>query len=224
MLKNLPIDERPREKMIRFGAASLSNSELFAIILRTGTKEKSALSIGMDISKHCMNDFNEFTELTLEELCQINGIGESKACQIMASVELGKRVHTRGIKRKSKLSNPTEVVDFFKAELSNLKVEKFIGVFLNTKSEIINWEVISVGSLNASIVHPREVFSRAIKRSAASILVLHNHPSGHVSPSKEDLLITERLSEVGNVMGIPLLDHIIIGHEDYYSFKEENKL
>lgn len=223
MLKDLPKDEMPREKMIKYGPNHLSNSELLAIILRTGTKEKSALAIGCDLVKS-KETVQEISGMTVEELCAFEGIGESKACQIIAAIELGKRVHTSDIKRKVKLTSPHEVVAFFTTELKGAQVEKFICVFLNTKNEIITWEVISVGSLNASIVHPREVFNRAIKRSAASILVLHNHPSGHVTPSQEDLLITERLAEVGKITGIPLLDHLIIGHEDYYSFKEENKL
>lgn len=223
MLKDLPKDEMPREKMIKYGPNHLSNSELLAIILRTGTKEKSALAIGCDLVKS-KETVQDFSSITIEELCAFEGVGESKACQIIAAVELGKRVHMTDIKRRVKLTSPHEVVAFFTSELKGVQVEKFIGVFLNTKNEIIAWEVISVGSLNASIVHPREVFNRAIKRSAASILVLHNHPSGHVAPSQEDLLITERLAEVGKIMGIPLLDHLIIGHKDYYSFKEENKL
>lgn len=224
MLKNLPKEERPREKMIQFGASSLSNSELLAVLLRTGTKQKSALTIGHDIVSKCEDEFTNLTQWTFEEFCSVEGVGESKACQILACVEMAKRLHVSSVKRKVKLGSPLDVVSFFSAELGHLKVEKFICIFLNTKSEIINWEVISVGSLNASIVHPREVFSRALKRSAASILVLHNHPSGHIAPSKEDLLITERLCEVGRLMGIPLIDHIIIGQKDYYSFKEENKL
>ena len=126
--------------------------------------------------------------------------------------------------RKAKLSSPNEVVTFFSAELNESKVEKFIAVLLNTKNEVINWDVISIGSLNASIVHPREVFNRAIKRSAASLIVVHNHPSGHIDPSREDINITKRLFEAGQLIGIPLIDHIIIGRDKYYSFKEENQL
>lgn len=224
MLKQLPLEERPREKMIYHGATYLSNSELLAIILRTGTKEKSALELGLDLIKACDNDFSILSQMTLEELCMIEGIGESKGCQILSVMELAKRIQNSPLKRKFRISSPKEVVDFFSPELSDLKVEKFIAVLLNTKNEVIGWEVISIGSLNASIVHPREVFNRAIKRSAASILVVHNHPSGHVAPSKEDHLVTSRLGEVGQIMGIPLIDHIIICKNDYYSFKEANQL
>jgi DNA repair protein RadC len=160
----------------------------------------------------------------MEELCKFEGVGESKACQLLASIELGKRLRQVKPLRNIRMSSPSEVVGFFYAELADSKVEKFITVFLNTKNEVINWEVISIGSLNASIVHPREVFNRAIKRNAASLIAVHNHPSGHIDPSKEDVNITKRLFEAGQLIGIPLIDHIIIGKEKYYSFKEENQL
>lgn len=224
MLKKLPLEERPREKMMHLGAMVLSNSELLAIIIRTGTRDASAIDVSRKVLGTLEGDFSELSQATLEELCAVEGIGESKACQILAAIELGKRLNATSIKRKVRLASPKDVIRYFSAELSQLRVEKFIGVFLNTKSEVINWDVISVGTLNAAIVHPREVYSRALKRSAASLLVLHNHPSGHPAPSREDRLITERLDEVGKIMGIPLIDHIIIGYNDYYSFKEENQL
>lgn len=224
MIKALPIAEQPREKLMNQGVSQLSVSELLAILLRTGTKNSSALSLGNKIVSKCGDDLTELHQMTLEELCTIDGIGESKACQILAAVELGKRMKQSTIMRKAKLSSPNDVVSFFSAELIESKVEKFIAVLLNTKNEVINWDVISIGSLNASIVHPREVFNRAIKRSAASLIVVHNHPSGHIDPSREDINITKRLFEAGQLIGIPLIDHIIIGRDKYYSFKEENQL
>ena len=224
MLKNIPYSEQPREKLINKGVSFLSTSELIAILLRTGTKRNSALDIATSIVNQYDFDLSDLHHLTIEELCQIDGIGESKACQLLAAIELGKRVKQPSVIRKTKITSPSDVVNYFSAELSALNVEKFIVVLLNTKNEIINWEIISIGSLNASIVHPREVFNRAIKRSASSILVIHNHPSGHVDPSREDISITERLSEVGKIVGIPLVDHIIIGKGRHYSFKEENLL
>lgn len=224
MIKNIPASEQPREKLMNHGVTHLATSELLAILLRTGTSKNSALELGKAIVEQCSDDLNELNNITLEELCSIEGIGESKACQIIAAIELGKRVKQPNVLRNVKLSNPTEVVRFFDSELNHLKVEKFIVVLLNTKNEIINWEVISVGSLNTSIVHPREVFNRAIKRNAASIIVVHNHPSGHITPSMEDQNITKRLYEVGVLVGIPVIDHIIIGKGKYYSFKEENQL
>lgn len=224
MLRNIPASEQPREKLLNSGVQFLSLSDLLAILLRTGTRDASAIELAKTIIAKCDDDVSTLQQITIEELCEIEGIGESKACQILAAIELGKRVRQPGSMRKYKLSSPNEVVNFFNAELSAEKVEKFVAVFLSTKNEIINWEIISIGSLNASIVHPREVFNRAIKKSAASLLVIHNHPSGHVKPSREDENITKRLYEAGQLIGIPLIDHIIIGHEGYYSFKEHHQL
>lgn len=224
MIKNIPHSEQPRERLISIGVEALTNSELLAILIRTGSTKQSALEVGKSLLSSCNENLTELSEMTIEELCKFEGIGESKACQLLASLELGKRVKQMGILQRAKMSSPAEVVNFFSAELDDIKVEKFIGVFLNTKNEVIKWEVISVGSLNASIVHPREVFNRAIRRNAASIIAVHNHPSGHISPSKEDINITKRLYEVGQLVGIPLIDHIIIGKNKYYSFKEENQL
>lgn len=224
MIKNLPYEEQPREKLVAHGVSFLSNSELLAILLRTGTRNKSAVDLGRTIVNTFGNNINELAQVTIEELCTIDGIGESKATQILSAIELGKRIKQTSSIRGLKISSPTDVVKFFNMELSDSKVEKFVIVLLNTKNEIINWEIISIGSLNASIVHPREVFNRAIKRSAASIIAIHNHPSGAIEPSKEDNAITKRLFESGQLVGIPLIDHIIIGKESYYSFKEQNQL
>lgn len=224
MLKNIPISEQPREKLMTQGATFLSNSELIAILLRTGTRNKSALEIANMIMKDYEHQMSELCHVTIEELCLIDGIGESKACQLIAALELGKRAKQHTIERKTKIASPNDVIQFFNSELGDLRVEKFIAVFLNTKNEVINWEVISVGSLNASIVHPREVFNRAIKKSASSIIVIHNHPSGHIDPSREDHAITDRLVEAGKMIGIPIVDHIIIGKGHYYSFKEQNAI
>ncbi|MBM7560762.1 RadC family protein [Fusibacter tunisiensis] len=224
MIKGIPQSEQPREKMISLGVETLSNSELLAILIRTGTKHKTAVQLAQELVNSCSGDFSEFANITLEELSGFTGIGPSKACQILAAVEVGKRVKMSGIVRRTKVSSPADIYQYFSAQLSDLKVEKFIIVLLNTKNEIINWEMVSMGSLNASIVHPREVYNRAVKRSAASILVLHNHPSGHVKPSAEDINITRRLKESGTLLGIPLIDHLIIGKDSYFSFKEENLL
>lgn len=224
MIKNLPYDERPREKLINQGVNSLSTSELLAIILRTGTSNCSAIQLGQRILESCVNSLYELENMTLEELCKIDGIGSSKACQIISSIELGKRIQRSNFKSRKSINSPDSIFQFFRYEIGYSRVEKFVAVFLNIKNEIIHWEVVSVGTLNASIVHPREVYNRAIKWSSAGIIVLHNHPSGNAAPSKEDLSITARLVEAGKIIGIPLIDHIIIGNEKYYSFKENNQL
>ncbi|MBF4694864.1 RadC family protein [Fusibacter ferrireducens] len=224
MIKKLPLEERPREKMMMYGEQALSNAELLAIILRTGTAKKSAIDVAHDLIEKCPADFSDLNQFSLEELCEIEGIGPSKACQILSSLELGRRIQRSSFKSKTKVTSPDAIFTFFKSEIGHEKVEKFIVVLLNTKNEMIKWEIISVGSLNASIVHPREVFNKAIKKNAAAIIAVHNHPSGHVTPSREDLNITMRLKEAGRIVGINLIDHIIIGHEKYYSFKENDQL
>jgi len=222
MIKSLPNSEQPREKLLNSGKENLSNAELLAIIIRTGTRNVSALDLGVKVLEKCNHQFSDLTDMSVEELCEIDGIGESKACQILASVELSKRLNNKKIERKVKITSPTDVVNTFKNELGHEKVEKFVVVYLNTKNEIINWEIISIGSLNAAIVHPREVFKMAIKKSAAAIIVIHNHPSGNTEPSNEDIEITKRLINSGKLLGIELLDHLIISKACYYSFKEHN--
>lgn len=224
MIKKLPLEERPREKLIHYGQETLSNAELLAIILRTGTSNYSAIDLAHKIIEKCPSDFSDINHLSLKELCEIEGIGPSKACQILSSIEIGRRIQRANFKSKLKISSPEAIFSFFKSEIGHERVEKFIIVLLNTKNEIIKWEIISVGSLNASIVHPREVFNKAIKNSAAAIIAIHNHPSGHVAPSKEDLNVTMRLKEAGSIVGINLIDHIIIGKAQYYSFKENGQL
>lgn len=224
MIKKLPLEERPREKMVQYGEQSLSNAELLAIILRTGTSNHSAIDLAHKIIERCPNDFSDINHLSLDDLCEIEGIGPSKACQILSSIEIGRRIQRANFKSRSKITSPDAIFTFFRNEIGHEKVEKFIIVLLNTKNEILKWEIISVGSLNASIVHPREVFNKAIRNSAAAIIAIHNHPSGHVAPSKEDMNITMRLKEAGSIVGINLIDHIIIGREQYYSFKEHGQL
>lgn len=224
MIKSMPYLERPREKMLNLGRDHLSNSELLAIMIRTGSKDKSAVDLAKQVIDLCEHNISDLRGLTIEMLQQIDGIGPSKACQIIAGIELGMRIQTAPLNVGQKIGSPKDIVDFVASSLRNEKKEHFIVVFLSTKNTIIGQDVISIGSLNASIVHPREVFNVAIKRHAASIIAIHNHPSGDTSPSKEDVLVTERLSEAGKLIGIELLDHIIIGHESYYSFKEHHAI
>jgi len=221
-IKDMPETERPREKMIMYGPSSLSNTELLAILIRTGTKDQSALQLANSIISYDNDGIRYLTNCTIEELSSIKGIGVSKACQILAAVELGNRLSRSFLENKVTIRSPKDVANVFLNEMSYLTKEYFKVVFLNTKNEIISYENISIGSLNASIVHPREVFNRAIKKSSASIILLHNHPSGNISPSKEDISITKRLVEAGNIIGIEVLDHLIIGNGKYYSLKENS--
>ncbi|QEK13627.1 JAB domain-containing protein [Crassaminicella thermophila] len=212
--------ERPREKLLMSGANALSNAELLAILIRTGTKETSAIDLSQRILSASDDGLRYLADCTIEELSQIKGIGVAKACQVVAAIELGKRLAMSSAKAKININSPRDIVKIFMEEMRYYKKEYFKIMLLNTKNEIISIENISIGSLNSSLVHPREVFVRAIRKSAASLVLIHNHPSGNPKPSNEDIKITQRLIEAGKIIGIEILDHIIIGDGIYISLKE----
>ena len=220
MIRDLPLDERPREKLQAIGPEGLSNAELIAILLRTGNSGESALHLAERIIAKS-GGLRSLPDLTLEELQGFKGIGPAKAVQIKAALELSKRIATTLNNNDNAVTSPRHVADLFMEELRYKKKEYFKLIILNTKNKVISREEISVGSLNASIVHPREIFSVPIKKSASSIILVHNHPSGDPTPSKEDLAVTRRLVDAGNILGIEVKDHIIIGDGCYLSFKEK---
>ena len=213
-------DERPREKMMKKGVKSLSDAELLAIMIRTGDKNNNAVTLSSKVLTLSKHGVRGLTDLSLDELCSIDGIGPSKATIIKAALELGVRV-SQYLPNRFKINNPWDVYSYYMEELRYLKKEVFKVILLNTKNEIISDIDVSVGSLNSSIVHPREVFKYALRYSANSIICLHNHPSGDPTPSSQDIDITKRLEEVGDLVGIRLLDHIIIGYNKYVSLKEK---
>lgn len=218
-MRDMAVEERPREKMLKSGEDSLSNSELLAILLRTGTKHRNAIELANYIINKDLQGIRYLQDMTIEELCKIDGIGLSKATQIKAALELGKRVASfKPIKYKVK--NPWDIYKYYMDSLRYQQKEVFKVVLLNTKNEIISDVEISVGTLNSSLVHPREVFREAIKRSTNKMILMHNHPSGSVEPSNEDKNITTRLIKCGELIGIEVIDHIIIGDGLYFSFKE----
>lgn len=215
--------DRPREKMIREGFDSLSDEELLAIILSTGNREKNVI----DLSKEILDTFSyeDLLEVEVGELRQINGIREAKACKIVAALQLGRRINERVIDRKiEKIETSRDVYEIMKYKLENAKKEYFYAILLDTKNEIISKECVSIGDLSSTLVNPREVFKAAIKKSAKSIILVHNHPSGNPNPSNEDFSITKRLADCGNLLDIEVLDHIVIGKQSYYSFKKEGNL
>nr|WP_330362540.1 DNA repair protein RadC [[Clostridium] dakarense] len=218
-VKEMALDERPREKMLAKGEKSLSNAELLAILLRTGTKHKNAIELANYIINKDLQGLRYLQDMTIEELCEIDGIGLSKATMIKAALELGIRVAS--VKPKTyKVKNPWDIYKYYMDSLRYQKKEVFKVVLLNTKNEIISDIDVSIGTLNSSLVHPREVFREAIKRSTNKIILMHNHPSGSIEPSKEDKNITSRLIKCGEIIGIEVIDHIIIGDGLYFSFKE----
>ncbi|WP_090438966.1 RadC family protein [Natronincola peptidivorans] len=220
----MPPCERPREKLLANGVNALSNTELLAILLSTGTKEMSAIDLAKNIICSSKEGIRFFADCTMEELRSINGVGMAKASQIIAAVELGKRIALTTKANNYKIKSPDDVSLLVMEEMRYLKKEYFNIILLNTKNEVIDIENISIGSLNSSIVHPREVFIRAIKRTSSSIILVHNHPSGDPTPSPEDVNITKRLVESGKLIGIEVLDHIIIGDNIYSSLKEKNMI
>ena len=223
MIRDFPQDERPRERFIQNGPESLSNHELIAILLRTGTKDESVLQL----SNRLLTNFEGLRLLkaaTLEEMTEIKGIGQAKAIQILAAVEIGRRIANLNYTDRYVIRSPEDGANYVMNDMRFLSQEHFVCLYLNTKNQVLHKQTIFIGSLNASIVHPREVFREALKRSAASIICLHNHPSGDPAPSHEDIEVTKRLVECGKMIGIDVLDHLIIGENKFVSLKEKGYL
>lgn len=222
-IKEMALEERPREKMLTKGEKSLFNAELLAIILRTGTKKQSVLELANYILNKESQGIRWLNDITIEELCEIDGIGLSKATQIKAALELGIRISSAK-PNKYKVTNTWDIYKYYMESLRYLNKEVFKTILLNAKNEIICDVEVSIGTLNTSLVHPREVFREAIKRSSNKIILMHNHPSGNIEPSNEDENVTSRLVKCGELIGIEVIDHIIIGDGIYYSFKENMKI
>jgi len=214
-IKDLPKIERPREKLIQYGPGRLSNSELLAILLRSGKKGENAVDLANKILKRYKTE--NLSNLTYDELKEYPGLGPAKACEIIACFELGKRL-LKG-KASGFFLKPEDVCKELK-DICGHKKEHFIIFFLDSRNQEIKREVISVGSLNANLVHPREVFEPAIKNLAAQVILAHNHPSDDPEPSEDDLTLNKRLVEAGKILGIEVIDHIIVSKSGYFSFKE----
>lgn len=223
-MKDLPLSERPYEKLEKLGSEMLSNSELLAIIIKTGNKKESSLDLANRIlSRDDRNKGLSFLyELSIEQLREIEGIGRVKAIQIKALTELSKRMAaTFNVHLKKALTSPVDVCALLMEEMRHMKKEVFKAILLDVKNNVIKQVNISVGSLNSSIVHPREAFSEAVKASCSGIIFVHNHPSGDPEPSREDIETTGRLMDAGNILGIKVLDHVIMGDGKYISLKEK---
>lgn len=218
-LTDLPKNERPRERLFRYGAYALSNAELLAIILRTGSQKEDVLSLCNRIISDC-NGLNGLLSCDTQDFLSLCGIGEAKAAQLIALSEISKRFKAFKSGDEYRITSAKSAAEYVMEDMRYLKKEYLKLIMLNSKNVVIAVKHISVGSLNSSIVHPREVFLEAIKNSSASIIICHNHPSGDPTPSKEDINITNRLKECGKILGIEVLDHIIIGNGIYVSLKE----
>ncbi|MBM7854532.1 DNA repair protein RadC [Desulfohalotomaculum tongense] len=219
-LKELPKELRPRERLLARGAAALSNIELLAILLRTGTNKTSAV----DLAGRLFAEFKDLTglmEAAVEELASIKGVGPVKAVQIKAALELGKRLAFSPAAKRVAIRSPDDAAALVMEDMRRLDREHFCALLLNTKNQVLSVETISVGTLNSSVVHPRELFKAAIKKSSAAVILLHNHPSGDPAPSREDIAITKRIVKSGEILGISVLDHLIIGDNRFISLKSE---
>ncbi len=217
-IKEMQQGDRPREKLMKKGAGALKKEELLAILLRTGIKGKNVLQIASDILLTYGD--KKLLDASFQELRNMRGVGPTKAVQILAAVELGRRLHREKEEKEVYVESPEDVLKEV-AHIRENKKENFVALYLDARSRLIHKETISIGTLNASLVHPREVFEPALRSHAASVVVVHNHPSGDIEPSLEDREVTERLVEAGNILGIELADHLIVSKSTHMSFKQK---
>ena len=223
-LKNIPNEDRPRERLIKYGVENLSNDELIAIILKTGSKKNSVKELANNILCK-VKDIRELKNMRINNLIDIEGIGKVKAIELLSAIELGRRVYeSNDYNEMISLVEPKYIINYFNYLFKDEKQECFYVIYLDSKNKYIDKKMICKGILNKSLVHPRDIFKEAYLLSACSFICIHNHPSGDATPSKEDMEITRHLKEIGNLHGINLIDHIIIGNNNYYSFYEDNNL
>ena len=217
-IKDMPVSLRPRERLLQEGPEALSDIELLAIMLRTGHASTSAMELSATLLCH-FGGIKQLLGVSAEELTAFKGIGPAKVAQIMAALELGRRVAMATAWDRPSIRSPENAAALVMEEMRHLDREHFSALLLNTKNQVLARETISIGTLNSSAIHPRELFKAAIRRSAAGVILVHNHPSGDPTPSRQDIEVTNRLIEAGNIIGIQVLDHLVIGDNKFTSFK-----
>jgi DNA repair protein RadC len=217
-IKQLPPELRPRERLLSEGASALSNAELMGLVFGHGTQEKTAVELAEEVIAEAGGLFGLYN-VSVHDLLGVKGVGEAKACLVLASVELGKRIGRVRNPGRATVSSPADVDSLLRGKIATEDRENFVVVLLNQKNEVLESPTVSVGTLSASLVHPREVFKPAVRASAASVILAHNHPSGNTEPSAEDREVTRRISEAAGILGIEVLDHVILG-DGYFSMKE----
>jgi DNA repair protein RadC len=224
MIKDIPLDEKPRERMIKYGVENISNEDLLAITIKSGTKSFSSKHIASLILSQ-IKDISELKNFNVSRLSNIKGIGFVKAVELLAALELGRRVYyEKKIDSKNKLNNPLSIYEYFKYKINDIKQEHFYCIYLDNKKNLIDYKLLFIGTINISVIHPREIFKEAYLLSAASIICIHNHPSGNALPSEEDKKVTSNLIKIGKLLGIEIVDHIIICENEFYSFFENNDM
>lgn len=221
-MKELPKNERPRERLIKSGVEQLNNEELISILLQSGNKNYTVKELSCDLLKE-IDGIKGLEEITYEHLLKIKGIGSAKACLLLSAIELGKRVSQKEI-QNVQIINAEMVFEYYKKRLENKKQEYFYCIYLDHRKKMIKEKLLFIGTINQSLVHPREIFKEAYLMSASSIICVHNHPSDQLFPSKADFELTKRLYEIGKLLGIPLNDHVIVGSSGYYSFYENQDI
>ncbi len=225
MVRDLPKEERPREKLIQRGAASLSDTELLAILLRTGTSSVSVLHLAEEVlAKYQDKGLVSIMNISPQEIASVHGVGLAKAATIVAAVELGRRLSAKAAQKLEKIEGPEDVARYASPLLRFEQKEHFLVMLLDVRNRVLAMPTISIGSLTASVAHPREIFREAIRYSAANMILIHNHPSGDPTPSREDIQITKQMMKAGEIMGIPVLDHVIIAGDGFLSLKEADCL
>lgn len=221
-MKEIPLIERPRERLKKVGAENLSDKELLSILLKTGTKDRNVNEVALELlKKYSLLDLKN---TSMQHLTSIKGIGEVKALELIAAIELGKRIFLREPLSLVKLENPKEIWESSKYLFHDLKQEHFYGYYFNNKQELIERKLLFMGTINSATTHTREIFKEAYRVSASSIICLHNHPSNDTTPSQADIIFTERLMRTGSMQGIPVVDHIIVGENSFYSFYEHQNI
>ncbi|MDD3995753.1 MAG: DNA repair protein RadC [Bacilli bacterium] len=221
MIKDMHKEERPRERLIKYGVNSLSNEELISIIIRTGTKGESVKDLSKNILK-LFENINDLKNLDINMLTKVKGVGKVKAIEIISSLELGRRVYLNTLEDKEKIKNGEDIYNLFKNIIKDNNQEHFYALYLDTKKNVLGIKHLFIGTVNMSTVHPREIFKYAYLYSASYIVCVHNHPTGDVTPSDVDISLTNNLIDIGNIQKIPILDHLIIGNNNYFSFYEKN--
>ena len=219
-IKDLPIEERPRERLLNVGVNNLSDKEMLSIILKTGIIGKNVEDLAIEL----LNNYSliDLKNITINDLLKIKGIGKTKAIELIASIELGKRIFLKESKKLIKLDNAKSIWEDSKYLFDGLKQEYFYCYYFNNKQELIERKLMFMGTINNAGVHTREIFKEAYLLSAATIVCLHNHPSNDTTPSREDINFTDKLMRTGYIQGIPVVDHIIVGEDSFYSFYEHN--
>jgi DNA repair protein RadC len=223
-IKQWAKDDRPREKLLSKGVAALSNSELIAILINHGSKEKSAVELAQDILKAGKDNLNELSKLSVKELMKIKGIGEAKAISIVAAMELGRRRQATAYREKATIASSSDVANYLQTLLKDYKHEVFAVLFLNRSNKINHFQIISEGGITGTVADPRVILKRALEEDALSLILCHNHPSGSLKPSKADEELTFKIREAAKYFDIKVLDHLIVSDDGYYSFADEGIL